>query len=162
MALKHAKSMSPADAGAHPIQVVVNEYSMTRTAALGCFFAAVLASCGSGNSPPPQPIDLGAEVTLAPGASAAYAPAGIVVQFVSVVADSRCPRDVTCMWAGEVKALVSIQDTRQPPTRHEILEGGHAISGDYRLTVVRVQPEPVSSGKIPPESYRATLQLRKS
>lgn len=134
---------------------------MTRTAALSCFFAAVLASCGSDNSPPPQPIDLGADVTLAPGASATYRPAGIVVQFVSVVTDSRCPRDVTCMWAGEVKVLLSIQSNQKPPTRHELLEAGHAISGDYRVTVVRVQPEPVSSGRIPPENYRATLQLQK-
>ncbi|MDY6948446.1 MAG: hypothetical protein SXG53_22325 [Pseudomonadota bacterium] len=134
---------------------------MTRIAALGCFFVAVLASCGSGDSSPPQSIDLGAEVTLAPGAAAAFKPAGIVVQFVSVVTDSRCPREVTCMWAGEVKVLLSIQDSQQPPRRQEILEGGHVVSGDYRVTVVRVQPEPASSGKIPRESYRATLQLQK-
>ena len=34
------------------------------------------------------------------------------------------------MWAGEVKALVSIRNTKQQATRHEILEGEHAVSGD--------------------------------
>jgi hypothetical protein len=134
---------------------------MTRAAVLGCFFVVALASCGATQSPQPQSIELGAEVTLAPGASAAFKPAGIVVQFVGIAADSRCPRDVTCMWAGEVKAIISIRNAQQPPVRHEMLEGGHATSGDYRISLVRVLPEPVSSAKIPPENYRATLQLQK-
>lgn len=133
---------------------------VTRIAALSCFFAAVSTSCGRGSAPGAQSVDLGNEVTLAPGASVTYTPAKVVVELVGVVTDSRCPRDVTCMWAGEVKVLVSIRDNEKPPTRHEISEGGHEIAGDYRLSVVRVQPEPVASGKIPPESYRATLLLQ--
>ena len=134
---------------------------MTRAALVGCFFAAALASCGAANSPALQSIEPGAEVTLAPGASAAFKPADLVVQFVGVATDSRCPRDVTCMWAGEVKVILSIRNAQQPPARHEILEGGQAASGDYHITVVRVLPEPVASTKIPPENYRATLQLQK-
>jgi hypothetical protein len=134
---------------------------MSRAAVLGCFFAMALASCGATQSPKPQSIELGAEVTLAPGASAAFKPAGIVVQFVGVAADSRCPRDVTCMWAGEVKAIISIRNAQQPPVRHEMLEGGHSTSGDYRVTLVRVLPEPVASAKIPAQDYRATLQFQK-
>ena len=93
---------------------------------------------------------------------AAFNPAGIVVQFVGITSDSRCPRDVTCMWAGEVKVQLSVRNAQQPPTRHEILEGEHAVTGDYRLTVVRVRPEPVTSAKISPEDYRATLKLQKT
>lgn len=134
---------------------------MTRAAVLSCFFAAALASCGATNSPTPASLELGAEVTLAPGTSAAFKPADMVVQFIGVAADSRCPRDVTCMWAGEVKVALSIRNAKQPPTRHEVLEGEHATSGDYRITLVRVLPEPVASAKIPPEDYRATLVVQK-
>lgn len=134
---------------------------MTRAAMLGCFFAAALTSCSATTSPTPQSIELDAEVTLAPGASAAFKPADIVVQFVGVATDSRCPREVTCMWAGEVKVIFSIRSAQQPSARHEILEGGHATSGDYRIILVRVLPEPVAAAKIPPENYRATLQLQK-
>ena len=132
---------------------------MTRAGLLCCFLVAALASCGASNSP--LSMELGTEVTLSPGASAAFKPADVVVQFVGVAADSRCPRDATCMWAGEVKAIFSIRNARQPPARHEIVEGEHISSGDYRITLVRVLPEPVASARIPPESYRATLLLQK-
>jgi hypothetical protein len=135
---------------------------MTRAPALICFLAGALSSCGATNSQTVQSVDLGAEVTLAPGSSAAFKPAGIIVQFVAVTADSRCARDATCMWVGEAKVQLSIRNAQQPPTRHEILEGEHAVSGDYRITVVRVRPIPVASGKIPPEDYRATLQMEKA
>jgi hypothetical protein len=134
---------------------------MTRTRALICFFAAALTSCGTTDSQTAQSVDPGAEVTLAPGASAAFKPVGIVVLFIGVAADSRCPLDATCMWAGEVKVQLSIRNARQPPTRHEVIEGEYAVSGDYRITVLRVRPERVASAKIPPEDYRATLQLQK-
>ena len=132
---------------------------MTRAGLLCCFLVAALASCGASNSP--LSMELGTEVTLSPGASAAFKPADIVVEFVGVAADSRCPRDVTCMWAGEVKAIFSIRNARQPPARHEIVEGKYASSGEYRITLVRVLPEPVASTRIPPENYRATLLLQK-
>lgn len=133
---------------------------MTRAFALSCLFAAALTSCGATNSQTAAAVDLDAEVTLAPGASATFQSSGIVVQFLGVTADSRCPRDATCMWAGEVTVLLSISNPRQAPTRHEVIEGEHAVSGDYRIDVVRVLPERVASANIPPESYRATLQLQ--
>lgn len=134
---------------------------MNSTRSLICFLAASLTACGATDSQTTQSMDLGAEVTLAPGGSAAFKPASIVVQFVGIAEDSRCPRDATCMWAGEVKTLLSIRNTRQQAIRHEVLEGEHVMSGEYRVTVVRVRPEPVASAKIPPETYRATLQLQK-
>ncbi|WP_010230960.1 hypothetical protein [Gillisia marina] len=30
------------------------------------------------------------------------------IQFKKVISDSRCPKDVTCIWAGEAKVLVAI------------------------------------------------------
>lgn len=134
---------------------------MTRFHAI-CFFAVALTSCSARDLQTAQSVDLGAEVTLAPGSSAEFKPAGVVVQFVGITTDSRCPQDVICMWAGEVKVQLSIRLARQPPTSYEILEGEHAHSGDYRVTVVRVRPEPIASAKIPPKDYRAALQLQKS
>ena len=134
---------------------------MIRAFALSCFFVATLAGCGTTDSQAAEPVDLGAQVTLAPGGSASFRSAGIVVQFLGVTKDSRCPRDTTCMWAGDATVLLSIRNPRQSPMRHEVLEGEHVIAGDYLITVVRVQPEPVASARIPQESYRGTLQLQK-
>ncbi|TYC09148.1 hypothetical protein ES677_13675 [Bizionia gelidisalsuginis] len=34
---------------------------------------------------------------------------GVTIKFVSVVSDSRCPKNVNCIWAGEVVLLVDVQ-----------------------------------------------------
>jgi predicted deacylase len=134
---------------------------MIRALALGTFFVAMLAGCGTTDSQAAQPADLGAEVTLAPGASASFKSSNVIVQFMGVTKDSRCPRGTTCMWAGDVTVLLSIRSPRQSPVRYEVMEGERVIAGDYLITVVKVLPEPVASARIPQESYRATLQLQK-
>ena len=32
------------------------------------------------------------------------------VQFEEVISDSRCPKEVTCIWAGEAKVLISVYE----------------------------------------------------
>ena len=62
------------------------------------------------------------------------------VRFVAVTEDSRCPRDVTCIWAGEVKVQLEIQESSKAASKVEILEGASTVAGAYRVTVVRVEP----------------------
>lgn len=133
-----------------------NLCSMTRLAA--CLFCLALAGCGAAPAGKSRAVDPGAEFTLAPGATASVKSAGFKVRFVAVSEDSRCPRDTTCVWAGEVKAqidIVRISETLQV----EIAEGDSTIAGDYRVTLVRVEPVPVSAAKIAPQGYRATLRM---
>ena len=80
---------------------------MTRLAAVLTCLA--LAGCGTAPAAKSQTVDLGAEVTLAPGATVSVKAAEMQVRFVSVTEDSRCPRDVTCIWAGEVKVQIEIR-----------------------------------------------------
>jgi hypothetical protein len=135
---------------------------MIRSSVLLLLFTLGLASCGSTSAQIAQPIDLGVEVTLAPGSTAVLKQGGIEVQFVAVTADSRCPRDVTCVWAGEVKVQLLIRSGSQPATQHEVLKGENAVAGKYRVTVVRVLPAPGSTSKILPGDYRATLQVERA
>ena len=84
------------------------------------------------------------------------------VRFVAVTEDSRCPRDVTCIWAGEVKVQLEIQQASKAASQVELLEGGSTVAGEYRVTLVRVEPQPTSTAKIAPQDYRATLKIDKS
>jgi hypothetical protein len=43
----------------------------------------------------------------------------------------------------------------------EILEGGSTLAGAYRVTLVRVDPQPLSTARIAPQDYRATLKIDK-
>jgi hypothetical protein len=131
---------------------------MIRVAAI--LMSMVFAGCGAVPSQELQTVDLGAQFTLAPGATVFVKNAGIKVRFIAVIEDSRCPLDVTCIWAGEVKVQLEIDDTRATSPL-EIIEGGSAAAGGYRVTVVRVEPQPVSTARIAPQAYRVTLTMDK-
>ena len=133
---------------------------MTRLAALLTCLA--LAGCGAAADREMQTVDLGAQATLAPGAAVSLKTTGMTVRFVAVTEDSRCPRDVTCVWAGEVRARLEIQESSQAASQLELLEGGSTVAGGCRVTLVRVEPQPTSTARIAPQDYRATLKLDKA
>ncbi|MFC4314047.1 hypothetical protein ACFPN2_33540 [Steroidobacter flavus] len=118
--------------------------------------------CRSASDPAPQTTGLNQEVRLAPGERAVFGPDTLDVEFVRVVEDSRCPTDVTCVWAGEVKVQLATRSGAAEAARHEITAGKDATVGELRLVVVQVQPERVSTREIPPEEYRVTLKVEAS
>ncbi len=118
-----------------------------------------LTGCGAAPDRETSAIDLGAQVTLAPGAAVSARNTGMTVRFIAVTEDSRCPRDVTCVWAGEVRVRLEVQQTPQAASQLELLEGRSAVAGRYRVTLVHVDPQPTSTTRIAPQDYRATLAL---
>ena len=118
-----------------------------------------LAGCGAAPAREPPAVALGEEVTLAPGAMASVKTADMKVRFVAVTADSRCPSDVTCIWAGEVKVQLEILESSQAASRVEILGGSSTDAGAYRVTIVRVEPQPASTAPIAAQDYRVTLKV---
>jgi hypothetical protein len=127
---------------------------MSRVVALLTCLA--LAGCNVARTQETQAVALGAEVTLAPGATVSVKATSMKVRFVAVTEDSRCPRDVNCIWAGEVKVQLAVDNSTL-----EVLAGGSAVAAGYRVTVVRVEPQPVSTARIAPQDYRATLKMEK-
>lgn len=146
--------MGPARHAQGPLNFA-NLNSMLRLAAiLSCL---ALAGCGAVPAQQPPTVELGAEVTLAPGEGVAVNNARLKLRFLGVSEDSRCPRDVNCVWAGEVKIQLEIYAISQ--SRVELLEGGSTVIGQNRVTLVRVAPEPASTAKIVAQDYRATLKI---
>jgi hypothetical protein len=134
---------------------------MIRTAGLALWLAAGPAACDSSAPTRPETFDAGQEFTLAPGGAGVARDGSFEVRFVSVSEDSRCPTDVTCVWAGEVTLKVALK-ARSEDAEREVKEGASTTFGGRELTVVRVRPQPVSTKKIAADEYRATFRVSAS
>jgi hypothetical protein len=129
---------------------------MTRFAAVLMGFA--LAGCAAAPAQDTQKVEVGSDFTMAPGSVTSIGGTGLSIRFMAVTEDTRCPRDTTCVWAGEVKVQLEIRQPAQAAALVEIAEGGSTAAGEYRLTVLKVEPLPTSTAKIAPRDYRATLR----
>ncbi len=124
--------------------------------------SVALVACRSASGPAPHAANLDQEIQLAPKEQAAFGQQGLSVEFIRVVEDSRCPSDVTCVWAGEVKVQLATRMNAAEATQHEITAGQQATVGEFRLLVVQVQPERLSTREISPEQYRVTLKVQRA
>lgn len=77
-----------------------------------------------------------------------------------IISDSRCPKEVDCIWAG----TVSVRTVLSTPVSH----GEHAMKlnvpqvfGQYTVTLTNVTPEKTQD-TIPVSSYRFTFEIVKS
>ena len=88
------------------------------------------------------------------------------VKFVSVPEDSRCPKGVTCIWAGNVRVQLQVTKAKSKPVKIELSlnprdfpDGEAADCGDYKIKLVRVDPYPVADQQLKPGDYTATLSI---
>lgn len=94
----------------------------------------------------------------------AFGADGLVLTFVRVTQDSRCPRSVTCVRAGDATVLLRWTDVRLgatgevPVTVDEDGEGD-APFHEYRVTAFDLLPYPVAPAAIPPDGYTVVLRV---
>jgi len=89
---------------------------------------------------------------------------GLRIRFVSVVEDSRCPKNVNCVWAGNGKVLLNIADRRKKSRSVELntnLEPRAVTSSGYEIKLLELDPYPVVNETIQPDKYVAILAIRK-
>ncbi|MDX1772893.1 hypothetical protein [Oceanihabitans sediminis] len=92
------------------------------------------------------------------------------VRFVEVVEDSRCPKNVNCIWAGEVTILVDVyRDSKKiaerkltisPTNSMENLLGNIFTSEEISISGINVMPYPVAGQKPAKEDYYLQLEYR--
>jgi len=77
------------------------------------------------------------------------------IKFVKVLEDSRCPKDVTCVWEGQAKVLVEMTETGKDKIELELLFGQRKknlliASESYVLEGIALTPYPTTatSGKM--------------
>jgi len=125
-------------------------------AALVCL---LMVACTTAAERHMHTVNPGDSVLLAPGEAASLKGSGMAVRFVAVTEDSRCPRDTTCIWAGEVRVQLEIQGSSQTRVPIELREGGVTVGEKCRVVLLKVEPYPTKTNRIPSQDYRATLEL---
>ena len=126
---------------------------MIRYWCVSILIAVALAACGRGGA-----ATLNEPIQLAPGQWASFKAEKLEVQFVGIDDDSRCPNDVTCVWAGEVVVRLTLRrDSRNKEVAVKETQG-LTVDG-YTISILQVLPPRASSGPIPPADYRVTLKI---
>jgi hypothetical protein len=93
------------------------------------------------------------------------------VRFDRVASDSRCPVDVTCVWAGNAEVQLEVsakgwrrwqgQRTLKLNTNASTERPGEEQYRRYTIKLVGLSPQPRSRRKIPAGQYTATLLVSK-
>ena len=94
----------------------------------------------------------------------------VAIKLVKVLEDSRCPKDVTCVRAGEAKILVEITEAGKLRKLREVIVPANMSSDSYTkmystdnklFFVVNLLPYPNSSTKTELKDYTLQVEARK-
>ncbi len=100
-------------------------------------------------------------VTLKVGQQKIAKMSGLKVKFLGVTEDSRCPKDVECIWPGNAK--VKFRITGEKGTKDYIFNSTVGQRGDqvgvWAVSIDTLSPEPTSSRKIAANAYVVKLQI---
>lgn len=89
----------------------------------------------------------------------------VEVTFLEVVEDSRCPKDVDCIWAGQAKIKVRIEEKGLNPVEKEVIFDASGknnilhISDELVIKAVRLSPYPETSTATNNRVYYLELQV---
>ena len=86
----------------------------------------------------------------------------VILKFLSVIEDSRCPTDVNCVWVGNAKIEVLITDKRGG-SKKVVMNTTTGPAGDqhngYAIYMTSLTPSPKSGKTIKQRSYIATFNI---
>ena len=115
-----------------------------------------------------QTARVGSEFEIKAGRVVTLDGGSLRVRFVRVASDSRCPVDVTCVWAGNAEVLFEVGGSRwrgrktlRLNTSASPERPGEGRYGRYTLKLVGLVPQPHSKRRIAPGRYTATLLVSK-
>jgi hypothetical protein len=104
--------------------------------------------------------------TLRAGETVPVANTPLAITFDRVTEDSRCPVNVTCVWAGNAVVRLSIRhagETRPTIELHTTTAGKReAVVDGVRLQLVQLAPARTEGSTIPPDQYLATIAVVRS
>lgn len=128
--------------------------------------AALIATASCASEIDAETFSLGDSFSLAVGQTASIDGEDLVIKFVDVIADSRCPSGVECIWQGEVSCLVEI--TYSGTGQEKVLtypgltqEPSETQFGPYQFTF-SVDPYPEAGKEIKKNAYRLNLMVTRT
>lgn len=131
---------------------------------------SVLCGCASSSDSGTDPIEPEGAVTdvpigqtfRLPAGMTARLPGGILVFFRGATDDSRCPRNVSCVWSGDatlhLRATVGRRDWMALRLHTHVLPRSGDFHG-HTLTVVDLLPEPTTRRQLSVGDYTAVLRV---
>lgn len=87
---------------------------------------------------------------------------GLSITVNSIAQDSRCPKDVVCIWAGTVEANVTLVDASRSETRKIALMAVPYNFDGYDISMTSVVPTRASTQQIAPSDYQITFHIEKA
>jgi hypothetical protein len=132
--------------------------------------AVVVASAACAGSTEPEvelansALDAEGSLVMAVGDHVRVRGTTLWVTFLGLESDSRCPVDVTCVWAGDAEvelALVVGTGPSVPSVLHWNTQMGPASAeaGPYRVSLVAIEPVARSDRVIREDEYRVRLTV---
>lgn len=94
----------------------------------------------------------------------AQASEGLKIEFDSVTEDSRCPKGVTCVWAGNAKVLLKVKKDGGKAANVELNTNINPKTSrylDYELRLKELKPYPESNATIKSSDYEVTLTVHR-
>jgi hypothetical protein len=109
---------------------------------------------------------VGQEFTLKVGQQVKFEGTDLLVKFVAVPQDSRCPSNVNCVWAGNAEVAVDLLRDKCTTiltlnTHPRPAASDEGKVGDLRIKLVKLEPYPHTERKISPSDYTATFVVTK-
>ena len=112
--------------------------------------------------PASPPIALGQPFTLRIGERVTLGD-GWRIGLEGVTEDSRCPTDVQCVWAGQVKVVLSVEGASAVESIEAVMPAGGPVEAGldgHVVELVGLEPAPVSTRPIADEEYVLALLVR--
>jgi hypothetical protein len=134
--------------------------------------AILLAACAAQSSNPwysGREVPLATDFDLPVGKKAGVEGTRLVVEFDSVVEESRCPMNARCIWEGNAKVVVRVKEfaanaterTRSISSTLELNTSKRFATresfGRFDVVLVHLEPTPMTGEKV--EKYVATLRV---
>jgi hypothetical protein len=153
--------------GLKPVSAPLGDNTATTTAMWACNADAMLCpdgsslgrtgpSCQFPACPPPDAIFAKAETYLG-GRDGGL---GITINPREVVSDSRCPKDVQCVWAGTVEVRAAVE-SKVGHGEHIFTLGEPRMVGNVEVTLVEVRPSSAKEAQNPETGYWFVFELKK-
>lgn len=136
------------------------------TLLMACAAGAVDSKIGSEKSAAsddtPRAVSMGQPFRLAVGENVLLGEEPLEIGFTGVASDSRCPKDVQCIWQGDAVAdlwVVTGDGERTEIQLHTSEEPRETVIGGHVIRLQDLEPYPVSTSPIAPEDYLATITV---
>ena len=127
--------------------------------------ALLLAACQGASTVTPHPLVLPGSSTLAIGESVALDGSPYALRLDAIASDSRCPTDVTCVWAGEVTVRATLQSAPgvgAPDHQIVLRQINPVVAAGLSLRITEVRPPAGPSGSSPPAAdYHFTVVIER-